>query len=156
MYSYFHCTKGWFLVILRIIGSVTGARGAGGQRDGTWIHAHVSGETKVGNEFIECILCSHIPRNDIKLFFGYWLTWLCCIIGFLGLIIKAFDNQTYVYTHGCGRGYLQPTLSYLQPTFLRLFLFLPANLCERIKKKKQGRLFVSSTSGASSASSKRG
>ncbi len=33
-------------------------------------------------------------RNDIKLLFGYWLIWLYCIIGFLGLLIKAFDNQT--------------------------------------------------------------
>ncbi len=33
-------------------------------------------------------------RNDIKLFGGYWLIWLCCIIGFLVLIIKSFDNQT--------------------------------------------------------------
>jgi hypothetical protein len=31
------------------------------------------------------------PRNDIKFFFGYWLIWLCYIIGFLVLII---DNQT--------------------------------------------------------------
>ncbi len=38
--------------------------------------------------------CLSRTRNDIKLFFGYWLIWLCCIIGFLGLIIKAFDNQT--------------------------------------------------------------
>ena len=37
------------------------------------------------------------PRNDIKLFLGYWLIWLCCIIGFLGLIIKAFDNQTEIW-----------------------------------------------------------
>jgi hypothetical protein len=27
-------------------------------------------------------------------FLGYWLIWLCCIIGSLGLVIKAFDNHT--------------------------------------------------------------
>ena len=38
------------------------------------------------------------PRNDFKLFSGYWLIWLYCIIGFLDLIIKAFDNQTEIWS----------------------------------------------------------
>jgi hypothetical protein len=60
-------------------------------RDGPWYGLGTSVRQVKPNRSPKLL---RFPRNDMKLFFGYWLIWLCCIIGFLGLIIKTFDNQT--------------------------------------------------------------
>jgi hypothetical protein len=41
----------------------------------TWVHVIVR-SVDVGR-----VLCACVSRNDIKLFWGYWLIWLCCNIG---------------------------------------------------------------------------
>ncbi len=45
------------------------------------------------SDSLVCLSVSSRTRNDIKLFLGYWLIWLCCIIGFLGLY-KTFTNKS--------------------------------------------------------------